>query len=228
MLLILSSLLLLLLLFGPQIWTNHIMKRYSNDIDEIPGTGGELAQHLLDRFDVNDVKVEETKPGNDHYDPQSRTVSLSPDHFAGKSLTAIVIAAHEVGHALQHKMLYRPLFLRWKLAIVAAVAEKIASLILVIFPFAAILIRIPAVGIFMFLSGITILILPVILHLITLPVEWDASFHRALPILIEGDYIPNSAIPIARKILLAAALTYVAASLASLLNFYRWIAILRR
>jgi Zn-dependent membrane protease YugP len=228
MLVVFTIVLFLLILFGPQIWAGYIMKRYNTPIEEIPGTGGELAQHLLNRFEVNDTSVEETKPGNDHYDPQTRTVSLSPDHFTGKSLTAIVIASHEVGHALQHKMQYSPLFLRWKFALIAAAAEKIASLILVTFPLVTILVRIPAVGILMFISGITILILPVILHLITLPVEWDASFHRALPILIEGEYIPDSAIPIAKKILLAAALTYVAASLASLLNFYRWIAILRR
>ncbi len=70
--------------------------------------------------------------------------------------------------------------------------------------------------------------IPVLFHLITLPVEWDASFNRALPILIAGKYIPEAAVPAARRILLAAALTYLSASLASVLNFYRWIAILRR
>ncbi|MCH8261803.1 MAG: zinc metallopeptidase [Proteobacteria bacterium] len=73
-----------------------------------------------------------------------------------------------------------------------------------------------------------ILILPVLVHLITLPVEWDASFKRALPVLIAGKYIPESAIPIAKRILTAAALTYLAASLASILNFYRWLIFLRR
>ena len=68
----------------------------------------------------------------------------------------------------------------------------------------------------------------VLFHLVTLPVELDASFRRALPILIHGNYIPESSIPIARKILTAAALTYLAASLASVLNFYRWLTFLRR
>jgi Zn-dependent membrane protease YugP len=80
----------------------------------------------------------------------------------------------------------------------------------------------------MFAAGLVIMGLPVLLHLITLPVEFDASFRRALPIIIEGNYLPESAIPIVRQILTAAALTYLAASLFSLLNFYRWIAILRR
>ena len=80
----------------------------------------------------------------------------------------------------------------------------------------------------MFLAGAGTLLLPVVFHLITLPVELDASFNRALPILITGRYIPESGIPIARRLLWAAALTYLSASLASVFNFYRWIAILRR
>ena len=76
--------------------------------------------------------------------------------------------------------------------------------------------------------GLAILLLPVLVNLVTLPVEWDASFKRALPVLIAGEYIPESAVPIAKQILTAAALTYLAASLASLLNFYRWVAFLRR
>ena len=155
-------------------------------------------------------------------------MGLGPNHYAGKSLTAIVVAAHEVGHAIQHKAGYRPFYLRWHLAKFTYYTEKIASFILVVFPFAAILTRMPLFSITLLLAGISIMLLPVLVHLITLPVEWDASFGKALPILIEGEYIPESAIPMARKILMAAALTYLAASLASLLNFYRWIAILRK
>lgn len=80
----------------------------------------------------------------------------------------------------------------------------------------------------MLVLGLTFLALPVLFHLITLPVELDASFKRALPILIQGKYIPESAIPIVNKILFAAALTYLSASLVSILNFYRWVAILKR
>jgi uncharacterized protein len=95
-------------------------------------------------------------------------------------------------------------------------------------PFTLILVKVPAVSIIMLLAGLTIMCLPILLHIFTLPVEFDASFNRALPVLSEGNYIPESAMPIARQILSAAALTYVAASLSSLLNFYRWLAILRR
>ena len=222
------STLLIILIFGPQLWSRHVLKRYNFPIDDLPGTGGQLADHLLSKFDIDDVQVEKGEQYEDHYDPENKIIKLSENYYDGKSLTAIVVAAHEVGHAIQHKTGFRPLFLRWRLAKFTYYAEKIASFILVVFPFALMLTRAPLFGATMLLAGVSIMLLPVIVHIVTLPVEWDASFQRALPILVAGEYIPPSAIPIARKILTAAALTYLAASLASLLNFYRWISILRR
>ena len=221
-------LLVVVVVFGPQIWSSYILRRYSTPVNELPGTGGQLAEHLLDRLEMSNIVVDECETNNDHYDPENRKVSLGSENFSGKSLTAIVVAAHEVGHAVQHKTGYRPFFLRWRLAKITWYAEKVASFILVAFPFAAVLTRQPLFSIALLMAGITIMLLPVFVHMVTLPVEWDASFGKALPILIQGQYIPESAIPLARKILTAAALTYLAASLASLLNFYRWIAILRR
>jgi uncharacterized protein len=221
-------LLLIIIVFLPQFWVRRVIKRYGQNIEELPGTGGELAQHLINRFELNDVSVEQTENGNDHYDPESKTIRLSEINHEGKSFAAITIAAHEFGHALQHHTHYQPLLLRTKLAKTAAIAEKIASFILISLPFTMILVKLPAVSMIMLLAGLTIMCLPIILHIFTLPVEFDASFNRALPILSEGNYIPESAMPIAKQILRAAALTYVSASLASLLNFYRWLAILRR
>ncbi|MCZ6805080.1 MAG: zinc metallopeptidase [Proteobacteria bacterium] len=228
MLPVLVLLLLLIVIFLPQFWIQRIIKRYSKSIDGLPGTGGELAQHLINRFELQDASVEQTENGNDHYDPESKTIRLSESNYGGKSLTAVTIAAHEFGHALQHHTNYKPLLIRTTLATKAAIAEKIASFILISLPFTMMLVKAPVVSLMMMLAGLTIMCLPIILHIFTLPVEFDASFNRALPILSEGNYIPDSAMPIARKILTAAALTYVAASLASLLNFYRWWAILRR
>lgn len=219
---------LLLIVFIPQFWVKHVIKKYNQEIEELPGTGGELAKHLINRFQMEGVNVEQTENGNDHYDPMTKTIRLSEDNFEGRSLTAVTIATHEFGHALQDQTSYQPLIMRTKLAGIAAIAEKIASFILISMPFAMVMAKIPLVGVIMLLAGLTIMGLPIILHLFTLPVEFDASFNRALPILIEGEYLPETAIPIARKILRAAALTYVSASLASLLNFYRWFAILRR
>jgi len=223
-----GALLLLLLIFGPQLWTRHVFRRYSAPIDALPGTGGELALHLLRGLHMHDAGVEETEPGSDHYDPERKMVRLSPGNNNGKSLTAIVIAAHEVGHALQHKLNYPPLYLRWRLARYVTVAEKAASIMLIAAPFVTILTHVPLVGGLILLVGIAILLMPVLFHLVTLPVEFDASFNRALPLLERGNYLPAAAMPAARRILTAAALTYLAASLASILNFYRWVAFLRR
>lgn len=218
----------LLVFFGPQMWAAHVLQRYSKRIEEFPGTGGELAEHLVRKFELDDVTVEKSDRQQDHYDPEARAIRLAENIHDGKSMTAVVVSAHEVGHAIQQASGYRPFFLRWRLAKLIAFTEKFASMLLVVFPIAALLTRSPMVGVLMFLIGAGTLLLPVVIHLLTLPVEWDASFRRALPILIAGKYIPESAVPIARRILRAAALTYVAASLASVFNFYRWIAILRR
>ncbi|MGB1800809.1 MAG: zinc metallopeptidase, partial [Gammaproteobacteria bacterium] len=100
-------------------------------------------------------------------------IRLSEDNFNGKSLSAITIATHEFGHALQDHTHYQPLIMRTKLAVFSAVAEKIASFILISMPFAMVLAKIPLVGIIMLLAGITIMGLPIILHFFTLPVEFD-------------------------------------------------------
>jgi len=217
-----------IIFFGPQVWAGHVFRRYSQRIDAFPGTGGELAEHLLDKFELDGFKVEKSEQQADHYDPEQKSVRLADEIHDGKSMTAVVVSAHEVGHALQHRSGYRPFFLRWQLSKIIAKSEKFASILLVMFPFAALLTRSPAIGGIMFLAGAGTLLLPVVFHLITLPVELDASFNRALPILITGRYIPESGIPVARRLLWAAALTYLSASLASVFNFYRWIAILRR
>lgn len=220
--------LLLTLLLGPQLWTRHVFKRHDAPLAELPGTGGELARHLLARLNLTDFSVQALETAGDHYDPENKTVFLSPGVHEGKSLTAVVVAAHEVGHALQHFTGFKPLYLRWNLAKYIAFVEKAASVLLVSFPFVALLSKSPLAGGLMLVLGLAILLLPVVFHLITLPVEWDASFNRALPLLLEGEYLPRTAEPMIRRILTAAALTYVSASLFSLLNFYRWIAFLRR
>ena len=93
-------LIVLALIFGPSLWVKLVMKRHSSEKPEMPGTGGELAKHLIEQFSLKDVKVEVTELG-DHYDPIEKRVRLLREHYESKSLTAIAIAAHEVGHAIQ-------------------------------------------------------------------------------------------------------------------------------
>lgn len=223
---VLLTVLLLAAVFGPQLWARTILRRYSGHRDDFPGSGGELARHLLDRFGMPEVAVEETKVG-DHYDPRAKAVRLSPENLSGKSLTAVTVAAHEVGHAIQDHKGYTPLHLRTRLVGLAQGAEKLGALLLVVMPFAAMLTRAPSAGLLMLLAGLLSFGTAVLVHLITLPVELDASFRRALPVLATG-YVPPADQVAARRILTACALTYVAGSLASMLNLWRWIAILRR
>lgn len=216
-----------IVIFGPQLWTRRVFAQYSVPRPDYPGTGGELARHLLDRFDMKHIKVETTEVG-DHYDPLTKAVRLTPDKFNGKSLTAITVAAHEVGHAIQDHTGYQPLAERTRLVRVAHVAEKAGVVVMMGIPIAAALARTPVAGVLVMVAGMATMGISALVHLVTLPVEWDASFRRALPVLQEGNYLSPQDMQGARRILTAAALTYVAASLASLLNLWRWIAFLRR
>ncbi|MCK4865574.1 MAG: zinc metallopeptidase [Gammaproteobacteria bacterium] len=224
---IIILLFIIALLFGPQWWAQYTFRRYSKSLDRLQGTGGELARHLLDRFEMSHVKVEKTEPGSDHYDPTDLAVRLSPKNYDDKSLTAIAVAAHEVGHAIQHHRKEPLLAWRGRLAIFADAVQKFGVSALMIMPIVTMLTRAPALGGFLFIVGIGSMFMATLVHLITLPVETDASFNKALPIL-ESGYIEAEDIPKVRRILRAAALTYLAGSLSSLLNLWRWIAILRR
>lgn len=218
---------ILAIVFGPGLWVRRVMSRYSKPGDRYEGTGGELARHLLDRFGLHAVRVEETDKG-DHYDPQDKAVRLAGGNLSGRSLTAVTVAAHEVGHALQDAQDYAPLRARTRLVAVGRHAERFGAGVLIAAPFIAILTRAPSVAGLMLLGGLLSLGSAALVHLVTLPTEFDASFKRALPILEEGDYLHDVDLPHARQILKAAALTYVAASLMSLLNVARWWTLLRR
>lgn len=215
--------------FLPGLWVKYVLEKYSQPADRYrkQGSGGELARHLLDRFDLGDVEVEETSAG-DHYDPIAKAVRLTPDNYSGYSLTAVTVAAHEVGHAIQDSR-NEPLFLaRQKLVKAAIVGERIAGIMLVAAPLVLMLTRLPHAGALMIMIGVVSIALGTLMHLVTLPVEFDASYGKALPILKEGDYLHDGDLKHAEKILKAASLTYVAASLTSLLNLGRWIAVFRR
>ena len=224
---VLLLLLILAVLVGPQVWTKWVFNKHRGRREDYAGTGGELARHLLDRFEMAHVQVETTELG-DHYDPQAKAVRLLPDHYHGKSLTAVTVAAHEVGHAIQDRTGYGPLRERTKLVRWAQGAEKAGSFVMLGIPIVAGLTRSPAGGLLVLLAGLAVMSMGALVHLVTLPVEWDASFRRALPILEQGRYVPPQDMDGARTILTAAALTYVAASLGGLLNVWRWIMLLRR
>ena len=216
------------LLLGPGWWVRHVLRRYATPTDRYAaaGTGASLARHLLDSHGLAEVSVE-TTPLGDHYDPVARAVRLLPEHHDGSSLTAITIAAHEVGHALQHARGERLFATRQRLAKLALDAQRVAALLLLAAPVISLVTRVPQAGGVLLILALSSASLATLVHLLTLPVELDASFGKALPLLAAGRLHPPD-LPHARRILRAAALSYVAGSLASLLNLGRWLALLRR
>lgn len=220
--------LLLALLFGPQIWVQHVLRKYSQPQDHIPGNGAELARHLIECYEIKGVEVEQAGNEGDHYDPINKKVRLSPDNFTQNSLTAVAVAAHEVGHAIQHHRNESLLNLRTRLSHWTINAQKISGGLLIIIPVVTALTRAPSIGLLMFLVGLGSMFLSTLVQLITLPVEIDASFGKALPILKKGNYISAKDEKAVTNILKAAAFTYLAGSLSSLLNLWRWLVVLRK
>ncbi len=219
--------LIFLVTYGPGWWVRRTMQKYSQPDDRYQGTGGELARHLLNERGLHDVAVEATEQG-DHYDPEARAVRLSEGNYNSCSLTAITVSAHEVGHAIQHAEGYTPLRLRGELVRWASGGQRLGAFMMLAIPVITIITRHPAPGLMFLLAGLLSMGLAAIVHFVTLPTELDASFGRALPILRDGGYLYDTDYPHAHRILKAAAYTYVAQSLMSLLNIWAWLRFLRR
>ena len=220
----LFSALFLALIFGPQWWVTATMRRHGADRPGYPGTGAELARHLLDEAGLSHVKVERV-PAGDHYAPDDRAVRLSAANYDGRSITAVAVAAHEVGHALQHAEGYRPLMLRQKLAGWAVNINRLGAVLLMATPVLFAVTRSPVLLFGQVAGGFAVMLTTVVIHVLTLPTEFNASFRRALPVLAR--FIPEEDMPAARSVLKAAALTYVAAALTTLLDITRWLRLLR-
>lgn len=224
---ILIGVLVVALILGPGVWVKRVLKKHSEPREDLPGTGGELAAHLMSEFDMGHVKLEVTDRG-DHYDTEAKAIRLTEPVMHGKSLTAVATAAHEFGHALQQEKNYNALSTRTVLAKSGVLLQNIGAGAIFLIP---ILSMIPGLAVFARLLLIVIIgsmFLTTIIHLVTLPVEFDASFNRALPILKEGNYVSDRDIGAVRKILLACALTYVSQAMLGVLNLGRWIRLLRR
>ncbi|WP_088187631.1 zinc metallopeptidase [Desulfosporosinus sp. FKA] len=181
-------------------------------------TGAQAAKALLNSKGLYDVGVVAIRGHlSDHYDPRSRVISLSEDVYYGNSLASVAVAAHETGHALQHSSGYAPLQLRSSFVPAANFGSGAGPILIIIGLF------LPSFG-WLLQLGILFFSLAVLFQLITLPVEFNAS-HRALVLLQEGRLLGSEEVRGARKVLNAAALTYVAAALAAVLQLARFIII---
>jgi len=190
--------------------TKSTFKRYSTVGSRYGLTGAEAANRMLSDAGVNNVTIEETKGFlSDHYDPSSRTLRLSPSVYRSKSLSAIGVACHEAGHALQHAYGFAPLHLRTAL-VPATNFTSWFSYIVIILGF--IMTSQPIV-----LFGAILFSVAVLFSLITLPVEWDAS-SRAKKRMVQSGVVSSAEAADAGKVLNAAFMTYVAAAVSSLLT----------
>ena len=179
-------------------------KRYMYERSQAGVTGAQVARELLDANGLHDVPVE-LIPGtlSDHYDPRNRKMRLSPQVYQSTSVAALGVAAHETGHAVQHSQAYIPLGIRNNLYPVASIGSHMAFPLFFI-GFITWSQTIMNVGIWLFLGALAF-------QLVTLPVEFNAS-RRALSMLEGSGYLTEAELPKARKVLSAAALTYVAAA----------------
>jgi Zn-dependent membrane protease YugP len=223
---VLGLVVLILLIAGPGLWARHVLERYGRD-EYFSGTGIDLARILVRDLNLTGVGVETTELG-DHYDPRDKVVRLNPSSTGKRSLTAVVVAAHEVGHALQDQSGDGLLRFRTNLVTFGIWAERIGAAGIMVAPLLGAALQVPVVGRLLLVGTVLVLGIPVLVHLVTLPVEIDASFNRALPLLRAGKYIPAEDEAPARRILTACALTYLAQALASMFNILRWARLFRR
>jgi len=181
-------------------------------------SGAEVASTLLRRNGMSSSVGIQPIPGSltDHYDPLSRVVRLSETVYGSNSISAIGVAAHEVGHAIQHQQEYSPLTLRHKLVPVTNFASS-ASFPILLLGFVINSADLVMLGIILF-SAV------VLFHVVTLPVELNAS-NRAVMQLSESGIITASEVPMVKKVLGAAALTYLAATLSAIANLLYYLAI---
>ena len=181
-------------------------------------TGRDMARQIMMRNGVSGVEVEAVQGMlSDHYDPGSRTVRLSAPNYSGDSISSIAVAAHEVGHVLQHQQGYLPLQLRSGMTPVVSIVSTAAWPLFII----GLLIgpRVPFAGLLMDL-GIFFFAGAVLFHLVTLPVEFDASKRALAELTSTGAVLPQE-VDGAKKVLNAAALTYVAAAAMAVLQLVR-------
>lgn len=212
-----SSMILLLPAIAFALWAQFKVKssfaKYSKIYASSNLTGVQVARKILDSYGLQDVRIEAT-PGEltDHYDPRDKTLRLSEPVYGSTSLAAIGVAAHESGHAVQHAKNYSPLALRSAIVPIAQIGTYASWPLLIL----GLMLGTP----FLVKLGVVIFSGVVLFQLVTLPVEFNAS-SRALSVLSTGGYLQSNELDGAKKVLSAAAMTYVAAALMGILQLLR-------
>lgn len=206
----------MLLVFWAQYKVRSTFEQYSKVHSRSGVTAAEVARDILLKHNITDVRVERVAGHlSDHYDPREKVIRLSDSTYNSTSVAAIGVAAHEVGHAIQHDVAYVPLHMRNLIFPVARIGDMLGPFIVIIgFLFSG------QTGLWIMDMGILLFTMAVGFYLITLPVEFNAS-SRAVEILEGGGYLTRDEVAGSRKVLNAAALTYVAAAAASVSQLIR-------
>ena len=202
---------------------NSTFKKYSKYRSMTGMTGAQAAERILNYAGIYDVTIQHVS-GNltDHYNPKQKTLNLSDSVYNSTSVAAIGVAAHECGHAIQHQQEYAPLSIRSAIVPVANIGSQLAWPLILIGLFIS-----SNTGVFFINLGIIAFSFAVIFQLVTLPVEFNAS-GRALRILGDTGILAESEPPYTKKVLSAAALTYVASAAAAILQLLRLILLTNR
>lgn len=207
-----------------QFKVNNTFSKYSKYGNEKGLTGAQVASQLLARWGINDVRVERIG-GNltDHYDPKAKVLRLSDSVYGSQSLAALGVAAHETGHAVQHAEGYSALAIRNAIFPVVSIGSRMAMpLILLGFFLSYLSAGAGNLGIYLLYLGIALFFGVVVFQTITLPVEFNAS-KRAIEMLGDYDILTQDEINPAKKVLNAAAMTYLAAAAVSIAQLLRFI-----
>jgi Zn-dependent membrane protease YugP len=211
---------LLAITFIVQLWVKAAYSKYSKIGNSSGVTGAEAAAGILRAAGVGDVRVEMVQGWlSDHYDPRHKVLRLSPQNYSGRSIAAVGIAAHEAGHALQHAQAYAPLALRNLAVPMASLGSGFGYLVIII----GFLIGMSTGTPLNIISGLGLLLIAgvAVFQLINLPVEFDAS-RRALQVLPAMGILNARETQGARTMLTAAAMTYVAATVAAIAQLLYW------
>lgn len=201
---------------------NSTFNKYARVRSMCGMTAAQIARRILDRNGLSDVPVEQVR-GNlsDHYDPARRVLRLSDSTYASPSVAAIGVAAHECGHALQHQQGYKPLIFRNAIVPAANIGSKMGIPLILLGLFFG------AGGSFLVNLGIWVFSLAVLFQIVTLPVEFNAS-GRALAMLEDYGILGEQENRQAKKVLSAAAMTYVAAAATAILQLLRLVVLFGR
>lgn len=212
------------LVFVPQMWVKNTVAHFSEIRSSHGLTGRSVAQSILSEHGLGNVSIEMVEGElSDHYDPESKAVRLSPDIYSGNSIASVAVAAHECGHAIQHAKGYYPVVIRSSLVPMVNFGSNLGPLLIMgSVMLGAFSHMAPSFALTIAWAGVILYGLTVAFHFVTLPVELDAS-GRALKVLETHNYLTREEMGGARKVLTAAAFTYIATALYALMQLLYYV-----